>query len=58
MEQIERNPYQFSLIEKNVRRALLHRFPYGVYFVVDGRNASVIAILHAKRDPSSWLDRT
>ena len=58
LQQIERNPYQFPLLEKNVRRALLQRFPYGIYFMVDGPNASVIAILHAKRDPSAWRDRT
>jgi hypothetical protein len=35
-QRIESNPKQFPQLEREVRRALLHRFPYGVYFV-EGR---------------------
>lgn len=31
-QRIKDNPRQFPLLEGEVRRALLHHFPYGVYF--------------------------
>lgn len=30
---IQENPLQFPSVEGTARRALLHRFPYGVYFI-------------------------
>ena len=30
--EIQRNPHQFSIIYKNVRRSFPNRFPYGIFF--------------------------
>jgi plasmid stabilization system protein ParE len=49
LEQIERSPLQFPEIESEVRRGLLRRFPYGVYFVVGSRGTVVLAVLHLHR---------
>lgn len=54
---IVRNPRQFAKIHKDVRRALLHRFPYGVFFLVDGTRIIVLAFFHAKRNPKRWQER-
>lgn len=44
--------------EPAVRRALLHRFPYGLVFLeLGGGDLRVIAVAHAKRDPRYWLHR-
>jgi hypothetical protein len=43
---------------KNVRRALLRRFPYSLFFVVEDEALIVIACFHASRDPSHWQKRT
>jgi plasmid stabilization system protein ParE len=42
-----------------VRRALVAVFPYGVFYVWDARTAaiSIIACMHARRDPRRWLTR-
>jgi toxin ParE1/3/4 len=42
-----------------VRRALVAGFPYGVFFIWDeSRDAiSVIACMHARRDPKRWIRR-
>ena len=34
-----------------------HRFPFGVFFFVEGDRATVLAVLHLHRDPSSWERR-
>ena len=55
---IERNPHLYPVVYKGIiRRALMRRFPYGVFFVVGERNVSVIAVAHAKRNPRIWQDR-
>lgn len=55
---IEANPQLFQIVHRGiVRRALTRRFPYGVYFVEGERTISVIAVIHAKRNPRAWQDR-
>jgi toxin ParE1/3/4 len=55
---IREMPLQFPIIDKNVRRALLKRFPYAIYFVLlDKRKASIVAVLHQKRHPSALDSR-
>jgi toxin ParE1/3/4 len=58
MASIERNPHLYPVVYKSIiRRALMRRFPYGVFFVDGERNVSVIAVAHAKRNPRVWQDR-
>jgi plasmid stabilization system protein ParE len=58
-ERMSGNPLQFPVIYKNVRRALLRRFPYSLFFVIaDNASLLVIACFHASRDPANWQERT
>ncbi len=57
-ERMTAKPWQFPAVFKNVRRALLRRFPYALFFVVDGDTLLVIACFHASRDPAQWQKRT
>jgi plasmid stabilization system protein ParE len=56
-ERMSANPLQFPVIQKNVRRALLRRFPYSLLFVIEEDALLVIACFHASRDPSHWQRR-
>ncbi|MGI8991542.1 MAG: hypothetical protein ACR2I2_18420 [Bryobacteraceae bacterium] len=40
------------------RRALLRRFPYTLFFTIEGNTLLVIACFHASRDPRQWQQRT
>lgn len=51
IERIAFSPNQFARVKKEVRRAVLRRFPYSIYFVVEDSQVAVLAIFHAKRDP-------
>lgn len=51
-------PERYPIVHGEARRALLHRFPYGVYFVLTPGLVSVIACMHARRDPRRWQERT
>ena len=53
-ERMSTNPRKFPVVYKNLRRDLLRRFPYSLFFVVDDDTLLVIACFHASRDPSHW----
>jgi plasmid stabilization system protein ParE len=48
---IQGRPLAFPVVFEKVRRALLKRFPYGVFFVTEQNTITVLACFHAKRDP-------
>ena len=48
------NPHSHQVIRGRIRRAVLHRFPYFIFYVVDPREIVVLACMHASRDPHSW----
>jgi plasmid stabilization system protein ParE len=52
-ERVRTKPLQFPLVSGNVRRALLHTFPYAVYFRVTDDAVTVLAVLHLRRRPSN-----
>jgi plasmid stabilization system protein ParE len=56
-ERIVRRPLQYQDLRSGVRRALVRRFPYAVYFAVEGDVIVVLAVLHASRDPEEWQKR-
>ncbi len=55
---ITETPLQFPQLDKGVRRALLRRFPYGIYFVPEPHRLVVLAVLHLRRHPDTWKRRT
>jgi len=58
--QISREPNLYQDIYKIVKRKLIKRFPYAIFFVVNEENKSVIviAVMHTKRNPKKWTKRT
>ena len=51
---LSRNPHQYQIQYKEVRRAFLRRFPYALHYVVEDNIVSVLACFHFRRDPRSW----
>lgn len=51
---IQGNPERYPIIYQGVRRALLHRFPYGIFFICDRDMISVLAVMHTARNPAKW----
>jgi toxin ParE1/3/4 len=52
-QSIERNPKVYPKVHKDFRRALLPRFPYGIYFIIEKYSIIIFAVLHEKRNPES-----
>ena len=54
---IARTPKAYQLIYQSVRRKLVRRFPYGVFFVLRDDKIIVIAVMHTKRNPLDLSNR-
>jgi len=50
-------PEAFPEIASGLRRALLGRFPYALYYRLNGGGVDVIACLHTRQSPSRWRRR-
>ena len=50
------NPGLYQLVNGPIRRAVLRRFPYGVFYIVEDEGILVLACFHLHRDPRSYLD--
>src|SRR5436309_2746504 len=54
---IEENPRLHAQVYRNLRRALVRRFPYAVFYVPRAEALIVVAVLHTARDPHVWRVR-
>lgn len=57
LSSIESNPELYARVYRSLRRALLRRFPYGVFYVQRAEGMVVVAVLHTSRDPRLWRAR-
>ena len=45
------------VVFQDFQRAVIHRFPYVIYYRIIDRRIIVIAVVHGKRDPKIWQSR-
>jgi len=50
-------PTVWRVIEDEVRRYLIKRFPYGIYYTTEGDGVVIWAVKHLHRDPDYWQHR-
>lgn len=56
-ELIAQSPWLYAEIQRGVRRALLSRFPYGVFYASKGDIVSILGVVHTSRHPRRWPRR-
>lgn len=54
LKRLEQAPLFYAEAIPGVRRALLPRFPYGLFYAVRGDLVHVLAVLHEVRSPRQW----
>jgi plasmid stabilization system protein ParE len=54
LKRLEQAPLLYAEVIPNVRRALLPRFPYGLFYAVRGNLIHILAVLHDARNPRRW----
>jgi plasmid stabilization system protein ParE len=57
IDSLLRFPLAHPAVLKDIRRVILRRFPYGVYYLVEGERIVVLAVLHLRRDTLALLLR-
>jgi plasmid stabilization system protein ParE len=57
VERISSNPLAFPAVHGETHRAVVRRFPYGIYFRVRGDEIIVVAVMHGRRHPHLWQSR-
>ncbi|MEX0769645.1 MAG: type II toxin-antitoxin system RelE/ParE family toxin [Balneolaceae bacterium] len=58
IERIVKNPYQYSSVKYEIRRHLIHRFPYSIlYRVTKSEHIRILVIRHHRRHPKFGLTR-
>lgn len=57
LEVIREYPESFPVLYKNVRRAVVSKFPYAVFYVAERSRTAVLIVLHTSRDPRVWPRR-
>jgi len=56
-DDIAANPERWAVIRHEVRRRLIHRFPYAVLYRVEPTEVVVLAVAHLRRRPEYWIER-
>ena len=57
LRQIDRFPRSAPEVHQGIRRLLLHRFPYCVFYFLESAGPIVLGCFHASRDPRVWRVR-
>ena len=60
LQRLRSNPAAYPASYRGTRRALIHRFPYGVIYlpVPDQSYIVVLEVLYCGRDPNLWRQRS
>ena len=51
------NPGAFPIIYRQLRRAVIRRFPFAVLYELGVDEIYVLAVFHSRRDPKIWKSR-
>ncbi len=51
-------PPLYSEQYRGIRRALLRRFPIGIYYLLNEDRIVVLAVLHLAMEPDKWKNRS
>ena len=57
LNQVSQYPEAHPIVDSDVRRVVVPRFPYGVFYRLYHGTIYVIACVHGSRDPERWRSR-
>ena len=57
LDRIAAHPDAFPEVMPSVRRAVISRFPYGIFYRRTPDALEVLAVFHHRRDPTIWRRR-
>ena len=54
LKSVELHPEIFVSVHGEVRRAIVSRFPFAIFYLVEPKRIVVLRLLHTARDPNLW----
>ncbi len=57
IENIVNYPTAWPILEDNIRRCLVRRFPFGVIYSIEQDEIFILAVMHLRRHPEYWKNR-
>jgi plasmid stabilization system protein ParE len=57
IERILESPNTWPTVEEDVHRHLIKRFPFGIYYTIEGDYILIVAVMHMSRRPGYWKKR-
>jgi plasmid stabilization system protein ParE len=57
VDDIAANPLGFPVVLRDIREAIVSKFPFSVYYRIKSNRVVVLAVFHSSRDPAAWQSR-
>lgn len=54
---IQNTPLIFEEVYKKLRRVVIDRFPFNIFYLVEGNSIIIVAVIHGSRHPRKWQKR-
>jgi len=51
---IQRYPEIFPVVRRDIRQAIVRRFPYSIFYTPTKNAIIVLSVFHASREPKRW----
>jgi plasmid stabilization system protein ParE len=58
MERVKRNPLSYPSVYNDIKRIVMQRFPYALFYRIKDSVIHIIAVAHTHRSPTAWQKRT
>ena len=58
VQDILTDPARFAPVSGDIRMYLMKRFPYGIYYRLNGPTVRILVVKHHRRRPGFGMDRT
>ena len=58
LHRIQRHPQAYRQVEGEIRKCRVAHFPYGVIYRMRSDVIEIIAVMHLRRSPEYWKQRT
>jgi len=55
-DKIQSNPFSFPVVYRDIRRSIVKRFPFVIYFSIDisTNEITIISVFHTSRNSANW----
>ncbi len=58
ISRIAEYPEAWPVVRGDIRKYLIHKFPYCLLYSIEKEHIVVVAVAHQHRKPDYWIDRT